>query len=162
MPSMPEMLATLTIDPLPCFNIWINTARSMKAAASRFNPITSRHLSIGVSASGIIEFGLFSPQLQPTLAECTRISTRPKALIVAATISSALSGCERSFASTMPSPPAARTSASDSSRFAWVRDTPTTCAPSRANSSRQARPMPVPAPVMIATLSCTRPVIVGS
>jgi hypothetical protein len=48
--------------------------------------------------------------------------------------------------------PSARTSAATRSRFATVRLATTISAPAFANSSAMDRPMPVPPPVMIATL----------
>src|SRR5450756_762477 len=54
-------------------------------------------------------------------------------------------------------PPLLRTSSTTKSSAAGSRSTATIFAPSAANSRQQARPMPAPAPVMIATLSrsCT-------
>src|SRR5690348_10500148 len=98
--------------------------------------------------------GLSSPYCQPTPALFTRMSTWPYASIAACTTFSPVSGSSRSPGTTIPLPPAfASTSFSRSS----LRAVPTSVAPSRPNSSIVARPMPLLAPVMTATLSSRRP-----
>ena len=57
----------------------------------------------------------------------------------------------------MPSPPAALTASRPSWSLDSVRAVPTTFAPSRPAISIVARPMPLLAPVMTTTLSCSRP-----
>ena len=57
----------------------------------------------------------------------------------------------------IPSPPADLTASRPSWSFDSVRAVPTTFAPSRPAISIVARPMPLLAPVMTTTLSCSRP-----
>ena len=52
--------------------------------------------------------------------------------------------------------PAARTRAAVSSPVAATTSKAATFAPSRAKTSQATRPMPLPAPVMMQTLSCRR------
>ena len=66
-------------------------------------------------------------------------------------------GSSRSAGTTMPSPPAALTVSRPSCSLDSVRAVPTTFAPSRPAISMVARPMPLLAPVMTITLSCSRP-----
>ena len=119
--------------------------------------ITRRQSSGVVSCSGAIVPGNSWPNDHPTPALFTRMSTPPWAATAASTTVAAPSSVDRSAATTVPLPPAASTVASAASSVACVRAAPTTVAPSRANSSYVARPMPVLDPVISATLPSRRP-----
>src|SRR5436190_18114399 len=100
----------------------------------------------------------------------TRMSTRPKAVSVAFTISSAFFGSAMESVEAMASPPlrlissttccAGPASVPAPSRLAPMSQT-TTRAPSCASKSAMPRPMPRPAPVTMATLPATMPVMRG-
>src|SRR6185312_6941474 len=75
------------------------------------------------------------------------------------TTASAVSCVERSPGAIAHSPPAALTASRASSSRSLDRETATTRAPSAANRSSAARPMPLLAPVTMATLPSSRPLI---
>ena len=122
----------------------------------------ARQFSSEASWTPAIVPGLSMPYCQPTPALLTSTSTFPNASIAAATTLSWEVGSSRSAGTMMPSPPAALTLSSPSWSFDSVRAVPTTFAPSRPTISMVARPMPLLAPVMRTTLSCSRPARVGS
>src|SRR5438445_1532672 len=98
--------------------------------------------------------GLVGP---PSPALLTSVSMRPKAFSPASTIAFAPSSDAASQREATASPPPARTSATVSPSSASDRAAHTTFAPSRAKSRLITRPMPLLAPVTIATRSVNSP-----
>jgi len=87
----------------------------------------------------------------PTPALLSSTSRRPKARTAASTAVAPASGRARSTAVDATSPPVARTSATVRSSSGPRTSTSATRAPARTKSNALARPMPVAAPVMMAT-----------
>ena len=98
-----------------------------------------------------------SRSMRPALF--TRTSMRPWSLPMRANTSSTDEGLAQSQTWYSALPPAAVTSSTTPTRFASVRASATTCAPSSANRREMARPMPVLAPVTTATRPSSFPVI---
>src|SRR5262249_3597670 len=97
--------------------------------------------------------GLVGP---PSPALLTSVSSLPKALRPAATMRLTSASLAASPVKAIALPPALVISATVSSTSAPERAAHTTAAPSRANSWLITRPMPLLAPVMIATLPSSR------
>ena len=88
----------------------------------------------------------------------TRTSTPPAMATASSTQRLAPSSVDRSTGAIASiRPPAARTRSTVSCDGPGLRSQPITCAPSRANISAVARPMPPPVPVTSATLPSRRP-----
>ena len=93
----------------------------------------------------------------PTPALFSSTSTRPKARTVSVTTAAQDSGWLRSAVIDATSPSAARTSATVRASSGSRASARATRAPACANSRALARPMPVAAPVMMATLPRSAP-----
>ena len=102
-----------------------------------------------IRRTGVIEVAV--DKLTRRFAERS-ILVIPVLMIVFATIACICSSIETSAQTSRASPPSARIISTVSSPPGGVRSTTTTLAPSRANASAVARPMPDPAPVIRATL----------
>ena len=114
----------------------------------RFMPRMRSHSSISISASGV---ALFS-----TPALLNAQSRRPKALTARATAAWTSSGFDTSQVIASTSAPAALTCSAVSCRATSPRSVTATRAPSAANATAVARPMPLAAPVINTVLPSKR------
>src|SRR5690349_18663204 len=140
-----------TIEPPPCFTIRSATARDMRNVPFMFTAITKSQTFSQSQSSGAFRGA--------TPALFTSTSARPNRFTVSST-----SRCESARLVTSPtitsaSPRAVLTWAATVSRSADGRSASATFAPSCANTTAVAAPMPDPAPVISATLSRSRPAI---
>src|SRR3984957_17467552 len=144
--AMPTTAATepwLMIDPLPAATIeraatWEHTKVPLA--------LTAKHRSQSSSVASITEPLLLTPALLYST------STRPNSLVTWANAPSTWAGSARAAPPASALPPASAISPAVS-LTAWVAmSTSATDAPSRANSTAAARPIPDPAPVTTATL----------
>src|SRR4051812_2373081 len=94
---------------------------------------------------------MLAPMYGLVAALLTRMSTAPKASMVACTAASAWSGSP-AFAAKTATSPSLPMPAFTASSASCLRDDSITCAPAFANVSAMDRPMPLDAPVTSATL----------
>ncbi len=145
--------AMFRIVPRCWWTITGSTARQHAITARRFTA------SIASQSSG------FVPTTGPNdavPAAVTSTSRRPKSATVCSTSATTAASCVTSVGTASARPPAALIAAATSAICWRVRAASTTAAPSRANASAIARPMPRPAPVTIATWpSIDRPAVIS-
>src|ERR1700722_5814432 len=141
---MPAPLAVLIITPPPCFIMCGIAYLHPKNTPFRHTSTTQSHSSSLVSTTVL---GTKTPAL------LNRISRRPNPRTVSSTMRSTSAATRTSTETDFATPPAFSISAAvllaDSDRTSAT----ITFAPSRANRSALARPIPEPAPVISATLS---------
>src|SRR5258707_911844 len=148
----------LMMDPPPCSRM-IGMACLMDIHADL--RLTLRMRSNACSSARCA--GPSPPPPIPTLL--TRISIRPQRDLASATTAAQSASRETSARNGAALPPSLAIMATVSIAVARSRPTHRTCAPSRANSTAMARPLPMvspadwPAPTMMAILPCRRPLM---
>jgi hypothetical protein len=116
-----------------------SAARVSRNGAVRLTRMTRSHSASDTSAAADI------PSMMPALFTST--SSPPKVSTAAATTCSTTAGSLRSPVTATAVPPAASISATTALAVSALTSATTTLAPSPANRSAAARPMPEPAPV---------------
>src|SRR6202050_831500 len=140
------------IEPRPAATISRPAAREHKNVPLA---LTAKHRSQSSSLASTTEPELFTPALLYST------STRPNSPLIWRKARSTWAASATSAPTARARPPAA-VICSVASFAAWaLRSTRATSAPSRANRSAAARPIPEPAPVITATRPESLPVIVG-
>jgi hypothetical protein len=132
------------------------TARAQRKAPVTFTRSTSSHSSSGIWSNGRIS------SVEKIAALLIRISMRPNSLSTAFAIAATESGSAMSVVIARELPPVAAISAATASPRSRLRSAMTAMAPCAANALAKARPMPWPAPVMIATRPSSEFVITRS
>ena len=144
-PTRPVADAVLMIEPPPRRAARGSAYLMPRKTPRRFTATRRSNRSSSVSSSG------WCGALKPALLNTT--SSRPNASTAAANIACTSAACETSACTAIASLPIS--AAADSS--CPLTSAQTTLAPSSANSSAEARPMPDPAPVTTATLPVSFP-----
>jgi hypothetical protein len=144
---MPTTLLALRITPEPC-------ATMVAAPPARQWNTPRRLTSITASNCSSVIFCSRASLVMPALLTST--SMLPKRSFTAATMASSASRSVTFSARPIVCAPRARTSATAASTPSGLRSQTTTAAPSSANFSAVARPMPWAAPVTMQTLCFSR------
>ena len=133
-------------------------AREASHMPRRLTAIMRSHSSISISSKGERDIGTVAK----IAALFTRMSIRPNASTARLAIASALARSATSVRTAIASKPWRFKSAATASAAIASISATTTFAPSVANPSAYALPMPCPPPVMIATLPAKRPAMLRS
>src|SRR5712664_4321651 len=143
----PRIEPTFTIAPPPVFRHSGSTARDIRNGPFTLTVITRSHSS-----------SLIPSTVETCSAPALFTSTfsRPNRSTVPFTARSTSRACVISHSIAKPAPPAFCTSTITSRSFSKRRPATATLAPSRANASAIARPIPVPPPVINATFPESR------
>src|SRR6267378_1027018 len=134
------------------------TAREASQVPRRLTAIMRSHSSISIWSKGERDIGTVAK----IAALLTRMSIRPNASIARPAIASTLARSATSVRTAIASKPWRFKSAATASAAIASISATTTFAPSLANPSAYALPMPCPPPVMIATLPAKRPAMLRS
>ena len=145
---MPSPDDALTIEPPPVRSIALISSCTHIHAPRTLMSMTDSNCSSLCSANGCIPPGM------PALLNAQ--SRRPWRSVASATSATTSSRRVTSVASHAASPPASETSLAVSASASSARSPSTTFAPSRANVSAEARPIPPAAPVITATLPSSK------
>ena len=155
---MPEVDATLTIAPPPWASMTGRTCLQVRKTLLRLTAICLSQTSSAISTG--------PPAAEPPTL-LTRTSMRPNSRRQASTARATEAASVTSHSAVAKRPPSSRMRSAVSSMDAGFRSTPKTSAPSCANRTAAARPLPQPAPtdpapVIIATLPWSLPAMVVS
>src|SRR5690554_283136 len=142
------------IEPVPCARIWRPACLVARKAPIRLTRSTSCHWATVWSNRETL------PTQVAALAKKT--SRPPNSSMQRETMASTSASTAASAAIAKALPPAARIRSAVSSNLVVVRPVTSTWAPSWAKRRALARPMPLPAPVMITRLLCNRCITLSS
>ena len=158
-PWRPDFDDTFRMSPRPARSIAGSTARLARKVPRRFVSTTSSHS--GQASCATVR--KVAPAARRMPAACTRMSMRPCRSRVAAAMRAMSPSARTSSGSTSgAAAPASTTAAAVSVRRLASRPTSTGIAPARASETQVSRPMPLLAPVTIATRPASGPPAVTS